>query len=112
MKKTVFTETHVKGPSRFSGILPRTMEDNGFYADIAVLAYPTPAAGAKISSLEKKTGRARGRFARDAEEPDGGKIVAKASVVDLTAKMAPDGKLGSGGGHTPRKAHTPQPLLW
>ena len=43
MKKVVFTETQAKGPADFRGRLPRTNEDNGFYEDIAVLAYPTPA---------------------------------------------------------------------
>ena len=42
MKATTFTETRFKGPGKFSGVLPRTEKDNGFYEDIAVLAYPTP----------------------------------------------------------------------
>jgi len=44
MKQVVFTETPVKGGARFQGVLPRTKNDHGFYADIAVLAYPVPAA--------------------------------------------------------------------
>ena len=44
MKKVVFTETQARGPSAFSGKLPRTKSDNGFYEDIAVLAFPTPKA--------------------------------------------------------------------
>ena len=44
MKQVVFTETQVAGPSEFSGKLPRTEKDNGFYEDIAVLAFPTPPA--------------------------------------------------------------------
>ena len=44
MKKVVFTETPVKGPRAFAGKLPRTEKDNGFYEDIAVLAFPTPPA--------------------------------------------------------------------
>ena len=38
MKYTSCSETAVKGPSRFDAILPRIEKDNGFYADIAVLA--------------------------------------------------------------------------
>lgn len=42
MKELVFSETVVKGPMDFSGKLPREEKDNGFYEDIAVLAFPTP----------------------------------------------------------------------
>ena len=38
MKVVVFTETPAKGPSRFSGKLPRTSDDHGFYDAIAVPA--------------------------------------------------------------------------
>ena len=38
MKYTTCSETPVKGPVRFDAVLPRRMDDNGFYADIAVLA--------------------------------------------------------------------------
>ena len=44
MKRVTFTETNVSGPSRFRGRLPREGKDNGFYEDIAVLAFPTPPA--------------------------------------------------------------------
>ena len=44
MKKVVFSETEVKGPSAFTGKLPRTQDDNGFHEDIAVLAYKVPKA--------------------------------------------------------------------
>ncbi len=93
MKDTVFTETSAKGPARFAGVLPRTKKDNGFYEDIAVLAYPTPAPGAKISDLDKKIGKARGGNARDTKEFVRGQVVAKNSVIDLTAKTCADGRL-------------------
>ena len=38
MKYTTCSETPVKGPVHFDAVLPRRMDDNGFYADIAVLA--------------------------------------------------------------------------
>ena len=44
MKRVVFTETRASGPSRFRAQLPRERKDNGFYEDIAVLAFPIPAA--------------------------------------------------------------------
>ncbi len=46
MKTVVFSEIHVKGGKHFRGRLPRTKNDNGFYEDIAVLAFPTPPADA------------------------------------------------------------------
>ena len=46
MKKVVFTETPVHGPSSFRDKLPRTKSDHGFYEDIAVLAFPAPPADA------------------------------------------------------------------
>lgn len=44
MKTVVFTETQVSGGKRFKGRLPRPEGCNGFYRDIAVLAFPVPEA--------------------------------------------------------------------
>ena len=93
MKVTTYTETAAKGPSKFRGKLPRTKDDNGFYEDIAVLAYPTPAPGASISELDKKTGRSRGGNRRDTKEFSCEMVVAKNAIVDLTDKMSADGTL-------------------
>ena len=93
MKVTVFTETVAKGPSKFSGTLPRTKKDHGFYEDIAVLAYPTPAPGAALSSLSVKIGLSRGPVVRNTKEFDRSKTVSKAGIIDLTAKMKKDGSL-------------------
>ena len=38
MKLVTVSETEVSGPSHFSGRLPRTSKDHGFYGDIAVMA--------------------------------------------------------------------------
>ena len=38
MKYTTYSETPVKGPMHFDAALPRRIDDNGFYEDIAVLA--------------------------------------------------------------------------
>ena len=93
MKVTVYTETSASGPSKFTGVLPRTKKDNGFYEDIAVLAYPTPKPGASLSSLPVKIGLSRGAVSRDTSEFDRSKTVSKAAIIDLTAKTAPDGSL-------------------
>ena len=42
MKFVEQTETRVRGPARFSGVLPQPPNPHGFYGDIAVLAFPTP----------------------------------------------------------------------
>ncbi len=93
MKRLVATETPVKGPVRFTGVLPREKKDNGFYADIAVLAYPTPKPGAKLSNLPEKTFAVRGLARRDTGSAAPGTVVARDAIVELTAKMAANGAL-------------------
>jgi len=44
MQKVVWTETSVQGPAHFENALPQPETVAGFYRDIAVLAFPTPAA--------------------------------------------------------------------
>ena len=44
MKIVAFREKTASGPSRFRGDLDRDRDDHGFYEDIAVLAFPRPAA--------------------------------------------------------------------
>lgn len=42
MQKVVWTETHVEGAQSFDGILPQPETIEGYYRDIAVLAFPSP----------------------------------------------------------------------
>ncbi len=93
MKTVVSTETRAAGAKRFSGVLPRTKKDNGFYEDIAVLAYPTPVKGAALTDLKSKIGADRQMFRRDTKEFAPEQTVAKDRIVDLSGKMSPDGKL-------------------
>ena len=97
MKVTMHSETVVTGPVRFSRRLHRIRKDNGFYADIAVLAYPTIEPGATLSDAAEKTGRWRNRaglkYVRDTKEFPAAKVVAKDRIVDITDKMAKDGTL-------------------
>ncbi len=44
MKRVTFSLTKVTGPKRVEVKLPRETKDHGFYADIGVFAFPTPAA--------------------------------------------------------------------
>ena len=97
MKVTIHSETVVTGPARFARCLHRIRKDNGFYADIAVLAYPTIEPGATLSDAAEKTGRWRNRaglkYVRDTKEFPAAKVVAKDRIVDITDKMAKDGTL-------------------
>ena len=100
MKVTMHAEFSATGPSRFSKKLSRIKKDNGFYADIAVLAYPTIEKGATLSNANGKTGRSRkgmsvelSSLARDTKEFPAAKVIAKDRIIDLTAKMSRDGTL-------------------
>ena len=94
MKKVVLSEVNVVGPKAgWKTVLERETNDNGFYADIAVLAYPTPKSGAKISGLDAKRGCIRARYTRDKKEFSPSTTVSKDSVIDLTDKMSADGTL-------------------
>ena len=44
MKQTTFRKQTTTGPAKFCAKLDRETKDNGFYADIGVFAFPTPAA--------------------------------------------------------------------
>ena len=43
MQKVVWSTTQVEGPRRFEQVLPEPQKVAGYYEDIAVLAFPTPA---------------------------------------------------------------------
>ena len=96
MKTAVFTETNVEGPKKVRCILPREQNDNGFYADIAVLAYPTPAAGAALGDFKAKAGFSRkehGTIAIDKKDFPASQMIDPKRMIDLTCRMAPDGTL-------------------
>jgi len=54
MKFFTTSKTDVTGPCRFDAVLPREQKDNGFYEDVAVVAYPIPPAE-KTSFADVKT---------------------------------------------------------
>ena len=68
MKTLCCREIALRGPRRFADVLPRDAEDNGFYADIAVVAFPTPpaehAAYPQVRTTLEKNG-----FTLAADEP-------------------------------------------
>ena len=93
MKTVVFTETSVEGPKCFDAVLPRTKKDNGFYGDIAVLAYPAPKRKTPLSNLDAKIFAERGSVKRDEKIAAEDEIIAKDTIVDLTSRMDKDGRL-------------------
>ena len=94
MKQVVTSEVKVVGPQAgWKTVLERETKDNGFYEDIAVLAFPTPKPGPKISALNVKLGCVRAKYTRDTREVPPPATVSKDSVIDLTDKMSADGTL-------------------
>ena len=95
MKYVTNTAVRVKGGERFDGALPLPENTNGFYEDIAVLAFPTPKAQAKWTDFDWQVFRRRGaenapikpkRLTADDMPPAA--CVAKSDIIDLTAKCA------------------------
>lgn len=94
MKKVVFTETAVKGPLKFTGRLPRTKNDHGFYEDIAVLAFPSPT-GPKVrmTDLQAKTFEVRNDVVKDDSVVASEQIVHTKQTVNLTGRLSSNGVL-------------------
>ena len=100
MKFVTNTVARVKGGESFDGVLPVPEETNGFYEDIAVVAFPTPCVKAAIPDMDWQIFRKRGAEnapvlpsrVTEAEAPRAS-CVPLADVVDLTALMSPDGRL-------------------
>lgn len=60
MQKVVGSETQVSGPRVFDQILPQPETVQGFYRDIAVLAFPTPSGQDRIADIREKALYERG----------------------------------------------------
>jgi hypothetical protein len=96
MKYVTNTTVVVKGGERFVGSLPAPRKTNGFYEDIAVLAFPTPKAKAAWPDFDMQVFRTRGaevgpvkppRLSADALPPSA--CVQKRDVIDLTSSASP-----------------------
>ena len=68
MKVLCWREISIRGAQRFAGVLPRDTEDNGFYADIAVVAFPTPSAE-RAAYPQVRTTLEKDGFTLSADEP-------------------------------------------
>ena len=108
MKYVTNTTVRVKGGEAFDGALPSVGDVNGFYEDIAVLAFPTPASDSVLYALpdfDLQVFRGRGNFKLGAAE--GGPrmpvritervapseaCVASREIVDLTPRFS-EGRL-------------------
>lgn len=105
MQKIVFSETTVTGALRVDAQLPQPPITAGFYRDIAVLAFPTPADSGRIWNLDEKALYHRGHFSSEAGVPayieatttascqTQGCAVDRGSIVDLTSRTSREGRL-------------------
>ncbi len=122
MQHIVAAGVDVAGPSRFDAALPRPARRpaffgegglpqeikaamDGFYRDVAVLAFPTPAPGRPIADIDEKALYVRAPYSSQpgvrpflpspAEYPGlpAGAAIDPARIVDLTDKLTADGRL-------------------
>lgn len=94
MQMLVWTETHVQGPVHTTVTLPQPTVHEGFYRDVAVLAFPTPTSSYRISDIDAKIGMGR----IDRMDPKIATVPADAAIerdriTNVSTKMAADGKL-------------------
>ena len=122
MQHLVAAATNVAGPARLDAVLPRPAPRTpffgertltpelkplwqGFYKDVAVLAFPSPADGARIADAGEKALYHRAPFSSQpgvkaclpdpAAAPDvpAARCIARSGIVDLTERLRPDGRL-------------------
>lgn len=122
MQHLVASETAFTGPGRFDAVLPQPKPRTpyfgegtltpelrklweGFYEDVAVLAFPTPAEGARIADADEKALYRRDPYSSmpgvkpfltapaDPGAAPADQCVPRDGVVDLTAMLAKDGRL-------------------
>ncbi|OGD18391.1 MAG: hypothetical protein A2W03_06685 [Candidatus Aminicenantes bacterium RBG_16_63_16] len=122
MQHLVASAVPISGPGRFDGVLPRPARRPGFfgdgllppdlekikndyYRDVCVLAFPTPPAAGAIPDIEEKALYVRAPYSSqpgvrpflpspgDYPPAAAGSAVDPTRVVDLTSRLAPDGRL-------------------
>ncbi|MGC8784677.1 MAG: glycosyl hydrolase [Armatimonadota bacterium] len=93
MQKLVWTETQVTGHVEI--VLPEPPAIAGYYRDVAVLAFPTPAVDVRIPNIVGKAAFVRQEFILPASypEPDTSSIVRCENVINLTSFVKEDGTL-------------------
>jgi hypothetical protein len=101
MQKVVWSETLVEGPGRFEGALPQPKVVADYYRDIAVLAFPVPAAEAaggpplRVEDVEGKAAFAMRPIAPRSVWPasPAEAVIPREQIADLSGRCGPDGKL-------------------
>ncbi|MBI2433880.1 MAG: glycosyl hydrolase [Candidatus Hydrogenedentes bacterium] len=113
MQKVVASETTAVGSTHFDAVLPQPEMVQGFYRDIAVLAFPTlegergkdAPATYRIPKIEEKALYKRGAFSSQPGVPASlpglaeyetlpeSQVIPRSAIMDLTASMQPDGRL-------------------
>lgn len=95
MQMVVASEKRVEGPTRFSETLPRPETRLGYYRDIAVLAFQTPADDAfRIADISVKAGYGW-RYAQlpDLKETPPDAAIRRDAILDLTSCLDAQGRL-------------------
>jgi hypothetical protein len=93
MQKIVWSETTVAGPARFEGPLAPPETVRGYYRDIAVLAFPE-VGDFRIPEIKGRALYERREVPPAAEtELPAPMRIARDAIVDLSAKMGPDGRV-------------------
>lgn len=99
MQKLVWSEAVAEGPKHLETVLPAPPAERGFYRNIKVLAFPTPAGNARMENMTYKACfnlvRPTPVFPVPANWPEtpSAEVIARDGIVDLTAKVDEAGKL-------------------
>jgi hypothetical protein len=104
MQKVVFSEATVSGPKPFDATLAQPPAQEGFYRDVAVLAFPTPKGTLRIGDVAHKALYKRGHYSSESGVPTHlptpgsqpaapGEVIASQAIQDLTARMDATGRL-------------------
>ncbi len=95
MQRIASIETNVTGPLAFAGVLPQPKAVAGYYRDIALFAFPTPASNYFIPHIRGKAAETREEIPLRASHPQLAPeaVIPAAGIVNLTDRLTPDGKL-------------------
>jgi hypothetical protein len=95
MQKIVWTVTDVTGPAKFDAVLTEPAKVAGYYGDIAVFAYPTPAEAFQISHISGKSALTQEDIFMHAEFPSAPAeaTVQRGQILNLTTQLGAGGKL-------------------
>lgn len=105
MQKVVASEIEVTGPMHFDGVLPQPETVQGFYGDIAVLAFPTPEGNYRIPDIREKALYERGPISSmpgvrpaftahaEYETISSAQAIAQDRILDISPAMEATGRL-------------------